>query len=138
VESDFLALKVTEPYDFFFSSRAIEYMIDKEAVAQKVASLLVSGGHGAIITKMPKPLFDLIRGRGARAFHSSQIRPTDLRDFLEENGLVVERIRIATATVPLLGLATLNMLVYKLLRHIPLFFSFTIFAESYVIVFRKP
>jgi ubiquinone/menaquinone biosynthesis C-methylase UbiE len=138
LETDFLALESKQPFDFFFSSRAIEYMPDKKAVVQKISSLLSPGARGALITKMPKPLFDFVRGRSSRAFHSAQISPRALIALCLENGLVVENVRVATATVPFFGFAGLNKIVYQLLRYIPLFFPLSLFVESYVVTFRKP
>jgi ubiquinone/menaquinone biosynthesis C-methylase UbiE len=138
VESDFLALSSSEPFDFFFSSRAIEYMPDKKAVIEKIFSLLIPGAGGAVVTKMSKPFFDWLRGRAKRSFHSSQVKPHALRTLLEQQGFVVEEVRIATATAPLFGSAFFNKAMYALLRHVPLFFPCTLFAESYVVTFRKP
>lgn len=137
VESDLLLFEALQPYDFFFSSRAIEYMPDKPAVVQKIASSLVPGGCGAIVTKTPKPLFDRMRGRASSTLHSAQIQPGELMRLMRANGLVVEKVRIATATVPLLGSAALNESVYRLFRHFPLFFPLTLLSESYLVTFRK-
>jgi ubiquinone/menaquinone biosynthesis C-methylase UbiE len=138
VESDLLAFESSQPFDFFFSSRAIEYMPDKRAAARKIASLFAPGAHGAIITKMPKPFFDQVRGRKVATLHTGQIAPRDLARILEHSGLIVEKIRIATATLPGFSSARANGWVYMLLKHLPLFFPFTLFAESYLIIFRKP
>ena len=137
VESNLLAFESPQTFDFFFSSRAIEYMSDKRATVEKIASLLVPGGRGALITKMPKPFFDRVRGRASRTLHSAQITPSVLARLMRKEGLIVEKIRIATATMPLIGRAASNELVYRLLKHFPPFFPFTIFAESYLITFRK-
>ena len=138
IERDFLKFESSEPFDFFFSSRAIEYMPDKRATVKKITSLLLPGGRGVIVTKMPKPFFDWMRGRGSRALHGAQIGPATLVGLLRSNGLIIEEIRTTTATVPFIGSASINGLVYRFLRHIPLFFPLTIFAESYLITFRKP
>ena len=137
VESDLLAYESSDPYDFFFSSRAIEYMPDKATAARKIASLLAPGATGAVITKMPKAFFDRVRGRTS-ALHVGQIAPDDLVCLLERAGLIVERVRIATATFPGIGSATLNNFVYRLLKQVPLFFPLSLFAESYLVTFRKP
>ena len=137
-ESDILSFEASEKYDFFFSSRAIEYMPDKRAAARKNTSLLAPGGRGVLITKMPKPFFDFIRGRAPRALHGAQIGPTALTRLMREEGIIVENIRIATVTVPLIGSALLNEWAYALLRSFPLFFPCMLFAESYLITFRKP
>lgn len=138
VESDLLAFESPQPFDFFFSSRAIEYMPDKHAAMRKIASLLAPGAFGAIITKMPKPFFDRLRGRPFRALHGAQIDPAALARLLDGNGLVVEKINIATATMPFIGSAAFNEFAYRFLKHFLLFFPFTLFAESYLVTFRKP
>lgn len=137
VESDLLAYESAESYDFFFSSRAIEYMPDKTAAARKIASLLAPGASGAVITKMPKAFFDRMKGRDS-ALHVGQIAPDDLVRLFEQAGLSVERVRIATATFPGFGSARLNSLVYAILKYVPLFFPLSLFAESYLVTFRKP
>ena len=138
VESDLLAFESSQPFDFFFSSRAIEYMPDKRAVARKIASLLAPCAQGAIITKMPKPWLNRLRSRQVSTLHTGQIMPRNLARILKESGLIVDKIRIATATLPGFGSARANSLVYTLLKHLPLFFSLSLFAESYIVIFRKP
>ena len=137
IESDFLAYEASRPHDFFFSSRAIEYMPDKMKVCGKIASLLLPGSFGALVTKMPKPLFDKVRGRAVSSLHSAQIGPAALTRLLRENGFQIERVRIATATVPLFGSVWLNKIAYHCLKHLPLFSPLSLFAESYVVTFRK-
>lgn len=125
------------PAEFFFSSRAIEYIDDKQAMAETIASLLVAGGRGVIITKMPKPLFDRLRGRRAE-LHTGQISPGTLASCLRAAGLVVGRVRIATATVALFNSPRLNAAMFALLSRVPLVWPLTFFAESYVLEFTKP
>ena len=136
-ESDFAAFTSNKYFDFFFSSRAIEYMPDKAVVARKITEILSPGAYGAIVTKMPKPLFDRVKGRSVDGLHGGQISPGLLRRHIKQSGCVVISVRIATATVPGFRSPSLNMLAYRILRHIPLFFPFSLFAESYVAVFRK-
>ena len=138
VENDFLAFESSQSFDFFFSSRAIEYMPYKPAAVEKIASLLLPGAQGAIVTKMPKPFFDRLRGRAPRALHGAQIDPAVFTRLLRGSGLVVERVHIATATVPLIGSARLNEFAYRFLKHFPFFFPLSLLAESYIVVFRKP
>lgn len=137
VESDFLEFQVSQSYDFFFSSRAIEYIEDKTAAVKKIATLLAPGASGVIITKMPKPLFDRIRGR-TRALHGAQVFPQTLVDMLEQTGLIVDSVRLATATVPVLGSARANFWAYRLFKNLTFILPVKLFAESYLVVFRKP
>lgn len=138
VESDLLNFSASEKFDGFFSSRAIEYMPDKAATSGTIAALLSSGAYGAIITKMPKPLFDHLRGRKSGVLHQSQIAPFALSKLLHSAGLRVKRVRMATATVPGVGSALLNRIAFQMLHRLPLVFPFTLFAESYCVVFEKP
>jgi SAM-dependent methyltransferase len=138
VESDLLAFESLQPFDFFFSSRAVEYMPDKRAAVRKIASLIAPDAHGAIITKMPKPFFNQMRGRQVAALHTGQITPRNLARILTESGLIVDKVRIATATLPGFGSARANGWIYALLKHLPLFFPLSLLAESYIVIFRKP
>jgi ubiquinone/menaquinone biosynthesis C-methylase UbiE len=137
IESDWLALKAEKPADYFFSSRAIEYVSDKAEAARVVQRSLAPSGFGVIITKMPKPLFDALRGRGV-TLHGGQIGPAALGRLLANAGLRVTGTTIFSATFPLLGSAALNRGLYALLKHLPLVFPFELFAESYAIRFKKP
>lgn len=138
IESDLISFEASQQYEYFFSSRAIEYMSDKRKVCEKISHLLAPGASGAIITKMPKPIFDRLRGRSVSSLHGAQIAPQALVRLLAGTGLVVEGVHIATATMPLIGSASLNELVYWSLKRLSLFFPLSLFAESYIVTFRKP
>ena len=138
VESDFLAFESSQPFDFFFSSRAIEYMHDKAAVASKIASLLARGARGAVVTKTPKPLFNRLRGRGIADLHKGQIAPRELTNLLQAAGLEIVGIYTATATVPIIGSAFLNRILFRMIGRLPLFYPLTLLAESYCVIFKKP
>ena len=81
IEGDFLEFKPEKQYDFFFSSRAIEYIPEKEDVVKKISNLISSGGRGFIITKTPKYLRNKALGRKINDFHSGQITPKRLNRF---------------------------------------------------------
>ena len=137
VESDLLRFRTDEKFDGFFSSRAIEYMPDKAAAAAAIAALLSPGARGAIITKTPKYFFDRLRGRNVTDLHRGQIAPRELTRALEIAGLEIVGIHAATATVPLLGSAILNRIVFQVIRRLPLFYPISLFTESYCVLFRK-
>lgn len=137
IEEDLANYVPEEKHDFFFSSRALEYMPDKQKALSVIAHALVTGGEGVIITKMPKELFYKLRGRVVPEFHRGQIAPRALAQCLRANGLEVQGVRIATATVPGIQSAWLNQLVHKVLLSIPLVPLVSMFAESYAIHFRK-
>lgn len=138
IEEDLANYTTEEKHDFFFSSRALEYMPDKQKAVSVVANALAPGGEGVIITKMPKELFYKLRGRVVPEFHRGQIAPHALAKCLRANGLEVRGVRIATATVPGMRSAWLNQLVHRLLLSIPLVPLVAVFAESYAISFEKP
>ncbi|MEK9176744.1 MAG: methyltransferase domain-containing protein, partial [Patescibacteria group bacterium] len=137
VESDWLAFVPQSAQDFFFSSRAIEYVPDKEAAARVVAHALAPRGRGTIVTKMPKRLFDRMRGRRVR-LHRGQVSPEELAAALTLAGLRVTDVSIATATLPMFRSASANRALYAALKHLPLVFPLSLFAESYAISFEKP
>lgn len=137
VESDFLSFSPRESFDGFFSSRAIEYMPDVAQVAAKISAVLKPGARGALITKMPKPFFDSVRGRVRSPLHQGQISPKNLVGHLQAAGLRVLKVRPATATVPLLGSPGLNRFTFACIRHLPVWPPLSLFAESYCIIFEK-
>lgn len=138
IEEDLTTYEPNTQYDFFFSSRAIEYMQDKERAVTVIESLLASGGYGVVVTKMPKGLLYAIRGRKVPEFHTGQISPTRLASLMRKAGLQVESVRIATATVPGFGSPYLNRIAHTILSRLPLVPLTNLFAESYAIRFRKP
>lgn len=138
VESDFLQFQSSESFDFIFSSRALEYVSDKPAAVAKIALLLALGGSVAIITKMPKPFLQKVTGTKSSELHSGQIAPAALIRLFQKNGLQVEMLRVATATLPGFKSAFLNTLTYRILSSVPLLSPLSIFAESYVVIAKKP
>lgn len=134
VEHDFTTYRAEHSFDAFFSSRAIEYMPDKALAARSIASLLRARGVGVLVTKTPKPFFNRIRGRVLSPLHQGQVSPKELTRILEEAGLMVERITIATVTIPGLRSAFLNRMLYRALKYLPFI---SLFSESYAIRFRK-
>lgn len=138
VESDLLRFQANEKFDGFFSSRAIEYMPDKTAAAAAISSILSRGAYGAIITKTPKYFFDRLRGRKVADLHRGQISSRELARVLQTAGLEIVGVYAATATVPLIGSVFLNRAVFALIRRLSLFYPFTLFTESYCVIFKKP
>ncbi|MBI3571980.1 class I SAM-dependent methyltransferase [Candidatus Kaiserbacteria bacterium] len=136
-ESDILAYAPPEPFDFIFSSRAIEYVPDKTAVAQKLASLLAPGGTLILITKLPKRFFDFLSGRKLSSLHGGQIAPHELSALLLGAGFYRVKIRMATATVPGFGSPFLNRLAFKAFSRLPLYWPLSALAESYLLIAKK-
>ncbi|MEK7613560.1 MAG: class I SAM-dependent methyltransferase [Patescibacteria group bacterium] len=136
IESDWVSFTSADTYDFFFSSRAFEYVNDKRAALAVVARSLGVGKRGVLITKTPKPFFDLIRGRRS-SLHQGQVSPATLVRLCREAGFRVRSVHLATATVPLLRIPWLNKVVFSILSHAPFVFPLSLFSESYVVVFEK-
>lgn len=138
IASDFTEFYPLRQYDFFFSCRAIEYIPDKEAAISKVSSLLKNGGRGIIITKMPHYKRSEMLGRKMPELHKNQIKPAQLKAYLEKNGLIVKNVRAVTVYFPLLGLAAINTALGKILSGRKLNPVISLFTESYAIEFSKP
>ena len=136
-ESDFLQFEPDKSYDFFFSSRAIEYIPDKNRVVKKMLSLIESGGSGFLITKTPKYMRNKILRRTISHFHQGQILPRRLAKILVDSGAGDVRVYPVTFSFPLVQSVFLNKLLHKLFYKIPLNFMSQFFAESYCVTFKK-
>ena len=139
IETDFTyAAPAPASVDFFFSSRAIEYVPDKYKGVQTIATALKKGGAGCVITKMPKPLMNRLSGREQSTLHSGQISPRSLRSAFVAAGLTITHIYPVTFAVPLLRSAVLDRVVGKVFSAVPLNPFSALFAESYAVIFHKP
>lgn len=134
--SDIASFSPTHEYDFFFSSRAIEYMPDKGAVADVITRALTQGGAGCILTKYPHYVRARLLGGKTRDVHALQISPRKLAKLLAAHGLHVEQRIPVTFVFPRARSATLDLFLSRLLREIPLALVAP-FVESYLLVFRK-
>jgi len=138
-EGDFVVAPVKpEEADFFFSSRAFEYLSDKPEATRKIANLLTHGGLGCIITKMPKTLANKARSYKPSELHQQQIRPNKLKALLIDAGCTDIRMYLVTTSVPFLHSALADRAVGALLSTFPLNAVSSLFAESYGVLFRKP
>lgn len=136
-ESDFLDFKPQQEYDFFFSSRAIEYFPDKELVIKKIVELLVPGGRGLVITKQPKYWRKKFLGKPVRGLHQNQIASQTLVRLLEKYGLRVESVFVGTAFMPFHAHPKFSELLYAALSKLPYTPLSKLFAESYCVTFKK-
>ena len=137
IEGDFLKFETEKQYDFFFSSRAIEYIPKKEEVAKKISDLIKSGGRGFVITKTPKYLRDKMLGRKIDDFHSGQIAPEKLRELFKKNNCKNIKIYPVTMSWPFWRSAKMNMLLYKIFGNYQLNLVSQFFSESYTVIFEK-
>jgi len=134
---DFLEFLPDKKYDYFFSSRAIEYIDDKEIAVKKIADCLRTGGEGFIITKMPKYVRQRLLQRELAPLHRNQITPNYLQKLLQRNNCQTISIYPATVSIPLFHSASLNKMAYTCLSKLPLNFFAQLLTESYAIKFKK-
>lgn len=136
-ESDFIQFISKDHYDIFFSSRAIEYIPDKDAAVAKIAELLRSGGRGFISTKAPKYIRSKLIGRGISSLHQGQISPRDLVALLKSHHFTDIACYPVTMYVPALHSPRLNTLLHSLCFWMKLNWFTELFSESYCVTFRK-
>ncbi|OHA83046.1 MAG: hypothetical protein A2408_02590 [Candidatus Yonathbacteria bacterium RIFOXYC1_FULL_52_10] len=136
-EKNFLEFNEAGPYNFFFSSRALEYFPDKEVLVKKIAALLVSGGEGFVITKTPKYAINKLIGRKTSDFHSGQVDPKALTGLFEAHGCTVVGVYPVTFNFPLFRAAPLNRALFAIFSCLPLNPISQFFSESYAIKFIK-
>ncbi|KKT81860.1 MAG: Glycosyltransferase [Candidatus Yanofskybacteria bacterium GW2011_GWA2_44_9] len=138
IETDFLRFNPDKKYDIFFSSRAIEYMPDKDGLVKKISDLLRPGGRGFVITKNPKYLRSKLAGRHISEFHKGQISPETFRALLIGNGFKDVEIYPVTFVFPVFNSAFMNRTVSGIFSYQKLNTLNNFFAESYLIRFKKP
>lgn len=137
IEADFCGYVPTSSYDFFFSSRALEYFPDKVAFFASVDRALGPGGRGAIVTKMPQYGRRALLRRSSSAFHAGQIGPSYLHKLLRDAGFEHIRFYPAITIVPLLRQPILNRVLYSILSRLPMNPVTAFFCESYLVTFQK-
>lgn len=138
-EGEFLSVAVMKgETDLFFSSRALEYVVDKDAAARKIMRILAAGGTGCVITKMPKTFVNRVMRRRTKPLHRHQVRPRDLQARLREAGATQVRLYPVTFAMPFLRSAAADRLARLLLARLPLNPLSAFLAESYAVTFRKP
>jgi trans-aconitate methyltransferase len=136
-ESDFLKFNSGMTYDFFFSSRAVEYFPDKRALVKKIADLLQSGGTGFVITKTPKYFLNKIFKRKLGSMHQGQISPKKFKELLKEQACGNFELYPVTMSFPILKSPKLNKFMYIIFGSLPLNPLSQLFSESYCIKFVK-
>lgn len=135
VESDICEFKPQKKYDFFFSSRIIEYVSDKDAAVSTISISLKKGAKGMIITKTPQYRRFLIK-KPKSDFHSLQIEPKDLSNLLIKHGCSVLQVTPVTFVFPKLKSAFLDRLLFNVGKFMPMYLAKP-FTESYAIIFVK-
>ncbi len=136
-ETDFLDYSSLEKFDFFFSSRAIEYIDDKEKLVKKFLEVLAPGGRAFIITKTPKYLRLKLLGRKVSEFHGRQIGVAELKRLLLAQGFSEIAFYPVTFVWPFWKSAAMNRLLYRLFGERPYSCLSGFFSESYAVTFKK-
>lgn len=134
-EIDFLEYSSDKKYDFFFSSRVIEYFPDKKFLFDNIYNLLADKASGFIITKTPKYARYKILGRQVPAMHRTQISPGDLVTLMKTRGF--KDIELYPVTMVFPRSILISKIMYRLFYSIKLNFFSQFFAESYCVKFKK-
>ncbi|PLX27396.1 hypothetical protein C0583_03730 [Candidatus Parcubacteria bacterium] len=136
-ESDFLKYKSDKKYSVFFSSRAIEYINDREGMAAMISELMDEGGLGFVITKTPHYLRIKILGKKISDFHKGQLTPQELKRLLGDKGLQIEYIHPVTFSWPFWKSVKMNQLLFKIFGGKEINCVSQFFSESYAVKFSK-
>jgi len=135
--SDIMEFNTEKKYDFFFSSRAIEYLEDKKILMQKIYSILLKNGTGIIITKNPQ--IGLLRKKRKKWQHTNQIEIENFKILLTDIGFNNIEFYPVIVRIPLIERISskfsenLYARIYKKQlkkKYIPM-------IESYLIKFKK-
>tara|TARA_Y100000310_G_scaffold341747_1_gene441913 strand:- start:11045 stop:11773 length:729 start_codon:yes stop_codon:yes gene_type:complete len=137
INSGFLEFVSHKKYDYFFSSRALEYFLDKQKFVDKLNQLLTHNAEGIIITKNPKKIRSKLSGRKLSKLHQHQIKPTDLKKLLRGKEFAILDIFPVTLNVPVIHIAAFNKILFYFFGKRRLNFISNFFAESYCIHFKK-
>lgn len=135
---DFLSYTSSREYDFFFSSRALEYIDDKKKAVEIIYRSLASGGRGFIITKMPHYTRLRLAGRWVPSHHRGQIEPYLLTQMLQAQGCVDISVYPVTLVMPRVKSARMNRMLFSLWRMTIMMWPKEYFTESYGVMFKKP
>ncbi|PIN77087.1 hypothetical protein COV15_03160 [Candidatus Woesearchaeota archaeon CG10_big_fil_rev_8_21_14_0_10_34_12] len=135
----FLDFDTDKKYDFIFSSRAIEYIPNKDKVIEKIWKFMEPGGKGMIITSPPHPFVLSIKkllGKKIDKEHIDRISVTKMRELLEKEGFQnIEMYPILfTDTLP----AFLRKMLWKNLYRKKFGLLSKMFASGYLVKFGKP
>jgi len=134
--SDFIVYNFTKEYDFFFSSRALEYFDNKQKFVDKVFLALSDGGCGCIISK--NPMYSASK-KEIRDFHAGQISATELKKILTSQGFKSVTCRPAIIRLPIISrwFGGLSNFLHMISMKLPLQIFPKRIIESYIITFKK-
>ena len=140
VAGDFLAVRVDRKFDFFFSSRAIEYVPDQPLFVRKVGELLLPGGRVLIVTKNPHHLSRRLEGlvRSPNVVHSGQIAYSDLIGLLQESGFRdVKAFPCVVTFPPVRKSFWLSRKIWERIYRQEMRPGWSLLVESYIVRFTK-
>ena len=143
LKGDFLKIPLGKKFDFFFSSRALEYLSDKEFAFKRIGEIIKKNGNGVIITKTPHPIKDKIYnkiGRKIRHEHKDQISLKRMKNLLEKNGFVdIKFFNVITEFPPSVryNQPVINKKLYSLFNNKKPGIFLKPFSEAYMVIFRK-
>ena len=134
----FFEFQAKKKFDFVFSSRAVEYIPNKQLVIKKIYDFMESGGNGMIITSHPHPKIIAIKkllGKKINKQHTKRIHVKEMNKLLKSQGFV------DISFYPILfgdfKLIPTSFLFYNLYKKKWGFFS-KMFATGYIVKFKKP
>lgn len=140
--SDFENFKTKKKFDLIFSSRAIEYMPNKERVIKKINGFLKDGGKVIIITKNPMRRWKhLIFKKDVEKIHKNWISIKEFKNLLEK--FKFKKIEIYPAVFSVMPFPNfiltrkLNMFFHLLFYKIKIFSLIALSLESYVVIAYK-
>ncbi len=135
IVSDILDFVPARQYDYFFSSRIIEYVPDKDKAVQIIAESLKSGAYGYIVTKTPQKRRPF--GKPVTTpLHMQQVAALELARLFESHGCSVIRKVNVTCVFPGLRSSIADRVLSRVCRFLP-FAAGHLVSESYALVFKK-
>lgn len=134
--SDFMQFSCNNKFDYFFSSRAVEYLDDKNAFFQKLSSVITEGGSGAIVTKNP------LQGvrKTKEAMHQGQITMPEMKRYLSESGFTDIKFFPVVIRVPIVSRFTSRPAEYIFEKYFNKQLAIqktNRVIESYIVTFQK-
>jgi len=141
VQGDFLTAELPAGHDFFFSSRAVEYVQDKGAFCRRIHGLLAEGGKGIIVTKNPEMLsrrLERLLRRPISDVHSGRIGPHQLRSAMKAAGFRDIKVYPCVVSFPPGRKSfSLSRVLWRRMHSKELSQRWSWLAESYLLTFMR-
>ena len=98
--SDIIEFQSDKKYDLFFSSRALEYLENKETFFKKIFSMMKDGAKGVIVTKNKDYVF---RKKNDKRFqHQGQLSLSECKELISKAGFSEVEVCPVIIRVPIL------------------------------------